>query len=107
LTFSPSYDIIAGQERISMSYRFIQPHSEDLRFVCQAGDHDVWIDKNHERLIARYSDDPCEYGVMSRAVFRTMVTTTKNAKVIEMLNTTPYYKVWQILLDNPEWSGTI
>lgn len=99
--------VIQQGDYMSNTHRFKQPHSEDLRFVCQAGDHDVWIDKDHERLIARYSDDPCEYGVMSRAVFRVIVTTTKNAKVIEALNTTPYYKVWQILLDNPEWSGTI
>jgi hypothetical protein len=90
-----------------MNPRFVQPHAEDLRFVCQAEDQDVWISKDYKSLIARYGDHPCEYGIVPREVFRTMVTLTKNERLIKDLNTIPYYKAWKILLDNPEWSGTI
>lgn len=90
-----------------MAPRFVQPHAEDLRFVCQAGDQDVWISKDHEKLIARYGDHPYDHGIMSREVFRNVVAHTKNERLIKNLNTIPYYKVWKILADNPEWSGTI
>ena len=84
--------------------RFEQQHSDDLRFVCQSGEHDVWISKDHEKLISRHGNDPCEYGILSRELFRSMVKNARDEKLIKDLNDIPYYKIWNILLDNPDWT---
>lgn len=80
--------------------RFKHNHCDKCRFVGEAGTHDVWICHHEDSLIARHGNNPCEYASVKRSIYR-----DNFPKKLD--DSRPYIKVWNILVDNPDYSTLI
>ena len=85
-----------------MSERYEHDHCAGCRFVCQAGEYDVWICHFEDSVIARFDNHPADYMSMHRPFLNVMFD-SKSEDVQRLVKEEEYYKIWKILYNNPDW----